>query len=62
MKIAGVSLVLILGFINYMLILFQLASGLKYIKFSPAMHKKAGIGLLVFASIHALLALFTHTH
>ena len=32
MKIGGVSIILILGFINMILILFQLSTGLRWIK------------------------------
>jgi hypothetical protein len=55
--IGGVSIVLILGVINFLLILFQLSSGLRLIKVSYLIHRKTGIALLISASLHALLAI-----
>jgi hypothetical protein len=55
--IGGISIVLILGVINFLLILFQLSSGLRLIKVSFLTHRKTGIALLISASLHALLAI-----
>ncbi len=55
MKIGGVSIILIGGFINFGLLLFQLLSGLHYIKVPFGVHKKTGIALVFFAFIHGLL-------
>jgi hypothetical protein len=55
--IGGTSIVLILGVINFLLILFQLSSGLRLIKVSFVTHRKTGIALLISASLHALLGI-----
>ena len=53
--IGGISIILILGVINILLILFQLSSGLRLIKVRFVTHRKTGIALLVSASLHGLL-------
>ncbi len=55
MTIGGVSIILILGICNLLLILFQLLSGLRVIKVKFGVHKKTGIALVVFATVHGLL-------
>jgi hypothetical protein len=55
--IGGISIVLILGAINFLLILFQLSSGFRLIKVSFLTHRKTGIALLISASLHALLGI-----
>jgi hypothetical protein len=55
--IGGISIVLILGVINFLLILFQLSSGLRLIKVSFLTHRKTGLALLISASLHALLGI-----
>jgi hypothetical protein len=55
--IGGISIVLILGGINFLLILFQLSSGLRLIRVSFLTHRKSGIALLISASLHALLGI-----
>ena len=57
MTIGGVSLILILGIINFLLLLVQLTSGLHIIKLSFGFHKKAGIILFITGTIHGLLAI-----
>jgi hypothetical protein len=49
--------IVLLGIINFMLVLFSVASGMKYIKVSFAAHKRTGIILLVTAALHGTLAL-----
>jgi hypothetical protein len=56
MAIAGVSLILILGVVNLILVLFQAASGLRIIKPKIGVHKKMGLLLVVTAIAHAVLA------
>ena len=56
MTIGGLSIILILGIVNLLLILFQTASGLRFIKVKFAVHKKTGLALLFFAVAHGLLA------
>ncbi len=58
MAIGGVSIILILGICNLALILFQLATGLRFIKVRLGVHKKTGMLLLVVALIHGGLAIF----
>jgi hypothetical protein len=57
MTIGGISIILILGIINFILLLVQLSSGLHFIKLSFALHKRSGIVLFVTASLHGLLAI-----
>jgi hypothetical protein len=56
MAIAGVSIILILGLCNLLLVLFQAASGLRIIKPKFGVHKKMGLVLVVTAVAHAALA------
>ncbi len=56
MTIAGVSIILLLGICNLALILFQLATGLRYLKVRIGVHKKTGITLLILAILHGTLA------
>ena len=56
MKIGGVSIILILGFINMILILFQLSSGLRWIKVPFQTHRRTGMILFVSAALHGVLA------
>lgn len=60
MKIGGVSIILILGICNFILLVFQLGTGLRLIKVPFGIHKKTGIILLVCAFLHAILAFFAH--
>jgi hypothetical protein len=57
MAIGGISIILILGIINFLLVLFQLTSGLRYIQISFKTHKTVGIVLSFTATIHGALAL-----
>ncbi len=59
MKIGGVSIILILGIINFLLLLFQVSSGMRWIKVKMTLHRKAGITLLVTAFFHGLLAILS---
>lgn len=56
MTIAGVSIILLLGLANLVLILFQLATGLRLIRVRVGVHKRTGIALLVLAILHGTLA------
>lgn len=55
MTIGGVSIILIGGMINLILLLFQLLSGLRYIKVPFGIHRKTGIILVFCAIIHGIL-------
>ncbi len=57
MTIFGISIILILGIINFILILMQLLSGLHIVKFKPGIHKATGITLFFTATLHGLFAL-----
>jgi hypothetical protein len=59
MKIGGLSIVLILGMINFLLLLFQLSSGLRWIKVKMTVHRKTGITLFIVALLHGILAYLT---
>ncbi len=56
MAIGGVSIILILGFLNFLLILFQVSTGLRWIKVSFKVHRRSGLTLFVSATLHGLLA------
>jgi hypothetical protein len=57
MTIGGISIILILGLCNLILLLFQAASGLRIIKVRYSIHKKTGIVLLVTGLIHGFLGI-----
>ena len=57
MAIGGISVILILGIINFLLVLVQLAGGLRWVEVSFGTHKKTGILLAVTASLHGLMAI-----
>jgi hypothetical protein len=57
MSVGGISIILILGLGNLILLLFQAASGLKIIKVKYGIHKKTGIALLIIALIHGFLGI-----
>jgi len=52
-------IVLILGIFNFLLILFQLSTGMRWFKVSFQTHRKTGIILLTSALIHALLGILS---
>jgi len=53
----GVNIILILGIVNFVLILFQMLSGSRVIKVQFKIHKTFGIILFFTAFIHGILAL-----
>ncbi|MBA4393379.1 MAG: hypothetical protein C0407_07485 [Desulfobacca sp.] len=57
MAIGGVSIILVLGIVNFLLLLFQLATGLRWIKVRFGVHKKTGILLFIMATLHGLLGI-----
>ena len=59
MRIGGISLVQLLGLINFMLLLFQLCSGQHWIQVKIGIHRKVGLALVVMASLHGFLAIVT---
>jgi hypothetical protein len=56
MKIGGISIILLLGMLNMILILFQMSTGLRWIRVPFGIHKRTGMLLFVSALVHALLA------
>jgi hypothetical protein len=57
MKIGGISIILILGICNFVLLLWQLSSGLRLIRVPFGVHRKTGITLFIIAIIHGTLAI-----
>ena len=55
MTIGGVSIILILGIVNFIFLLFQMATGLRWIKVPFGVHRKTGIAFFIVASVHGLL-------
>lgn len=62
MSEGGVSIILILGIINLCLLVFQLATGMRWIKVSFRTHRRTGITLFICAVIHAGLAFLANAH
>ena len=60
MTIFGVSLILILGIINFILLAFQLGSGLRFFKVRFGVHRKTGIVLFATATLHGLLGILAN--
>jgi hypothetical protein len=54
------NIILLLGIVNFLLVLLGVASGMKYIKISFAAHKRAGIILLITAALHGTLAVLAN--
>lgn len=59
MIIGGISIILLLGILNFLFILFQFSTGLRWIKLPFVTHRKTGILLLISSFIHGLLAFLT---
>ncbi|MFH1020686.1 MAG: hypothetical protein V1782_08800 [Pseudomonadota bacterium] len=59
MRIGGMSLVQLLGIINFLLLLFQLFSGRHWIQVKIGIHRKIGLALVGTASLHGLLAMLS---
>lgn len=60
MVINGISIILILGIVNFLLLLFQLTTGLRWIKVGFGVHKKTGILLFIMAAIHGILGVLAN--
>ncbi|MBA4389503.1 MAG: hypothetical protein C0399_01000 [Syntrophus sp. (in: bacteria)] len=59
MMAAGVSIILTLGVLNLLLILFQIGTGLRWIKAPFVWHKRSAMVLAASAVVHAVLAFLT---
>jgi hypothetical protein len=57
MAIGGISIIFILGIINFLLVLMQLVGGLRWVGIAFATHKRTGIVLAVTATLHGVLAI-----
>jgi len=55
-KVGGISIILLLGVLNFILVLFQMSSGLRWIRVPLGLHKRTGITLVISATLHAILA------
>lgn len=53
-------IVLLLGIANLLLLLFQLFTGMHWVKVRIGIHRKAGVLLVIVAAVHGLLALLAH--
>ncbi len=60
MTICGVSVILILGIVNMILILFQICTGLRWISLPLRWHRGGAFALLLSSLAHATLAFLTH--
>jgi hypothetical protein len=60
MSIFGISVVLLLGVVNFFLIIFQFISGMHYIKVNYKLHKKTGIVLFITGILHGILAVLAN--
>ncbi|MCX5912465.1 MAG: hypothetical protein NTV04_11090 [Deltaproteobacteria bacterium] len=52
------TLVELLGIINFLLVLFQVSSGLRFLKIPFPLHRKTGLLLFFTALIHGGLAIY----
>jgi hypothetical protein len=60
MAIAGISVILLLGIANLLLLVFQLLTGLRYVKLPFRFHRRAGLVLVFLATAHGLLAILAN--
>lgn len=60
MMIGGVSIILILGVLNMLLILIQISTGLRWIKVPFKVHRRTGMTLFFSAALHAFLAILAN--
>ncbi len=56
MTIAGVSLIVILGVVNLLLVLFQIATAKRWVTVPFSWHRRGGMILLAGALVHGVLA------
>jgi hypothetical protein len=50
------SIILLLGILNMVFIVFQISTGLRWIKVPFGIHRRTGIILFLSAALHAILA------
>jgi hypothetical protein len=56
MKVGGISIIFLLGVLNFILVLFQMSSGLRWIRVPLGLHKRTGFTLVISATLHAIFA------
>ncbi len=54
------NIILLLGIANFLLLLFQLSTGKRWIKVRLGVHRKSGVLLVVVAAVHGLIAFLAH--
>lgn len=54
------SVILLLGIVNFLLLLFQLITGMRWVKVKIGTHRKTGVLLVIVASVHGLFAVLAH--
>ncbi len=57
MTLAGVSLILLLGIVNLVLLAFQLSTGLRWIRVPLGVHRRTGMLLAASGTVHGCLAI-----
>jgi len=57
MTVGGISIILFLGIVNFVLLLFQVSTGLRWINVPSGVHRKTGIAFFIIASVHGVLGL-----
>lgn len=57
MSIGNVSLILVGGIINFLLVLWQMSTGMKWIKVNTSIHRRTGILLVLTSFLHGALAI-----
>jgi hypothetical protein len=60
MNVGGLSIILILGILNLVLALFQLCSGMHWVRIPIRIHRASGILLVISALIHSSLAILAN--
>ena len=61
MKVGGISIIFLVGVLNFILVLFQMSSGLRWIRAPLGLHKKTGVTLFISATLHAIFAYLAST-
>lgn len=60
MNVGGVSIILILGILNFFLLMFQFLSGRRIIRVSPSVHRNMGTVFLIAALAHGILGILAN--
>lgn len=54
------SIMLLLGIANFLLLIFQLFTGMHWIRVRLRLHRKAGVLLVIVAAVHGLIGILAH--